>query len=117
MSGRRSSSVEGSATGIFGMLPESGRVGNGKLGWRPADQARNGVLELRPLHAHIDGLRFGVLNLGRGQRQVRRAIRLARPGPEQQPALTLSRVTLSVSLSWTTVAIEQGNARNPPRAD
>jgi len=35
MSGRRSRSVEGTETGIFGMSPASGRIAR-KLGWRAA---------------------------------------------------------------------------------
>ena len=71
MSGRRSSSVEGTVTGIFGMLPESTMRRDREFRGRPADQHRDGVLVLRALHTHIDELRFGVFDLGLGQRQVR----------------------------------------------
>ena len=51
MSGRRSSSVEGIATGILGMPPAQQARRDGELGRRPADQHGDGVLELRALDA------------------------------------------------------------------
>ena len=70
MSGRRSSSVEGTETGIFGMRPASGCIAIVQFGGRAADQHRDGVLELRALHADVDRLRLGGENLRLGRRDI-----------------------------------------------
>ena len=66
MSGRRSSSVEGTATGIFGIAAGEQVRRDREFGRRPADQHGDGVLVLRALHADIDLLRLGGLDLGLG---------------------------------------------------
>ena len=56
MSGRRSRSVEGTETGIFGMRPASGCIAIGSsAGGRPISIAME--CKLRMLHADVDDLR------------------------------------------------------------
>ena len=52
------------------MLPLSGCDPIGEFGRRAADQHGDGVLVLRALHADIDLLRLGGLDLGSGGRDV-----------------------------------------------
>ena len=70
MSGRRSSSVEGTETGIFGMRAGQRVHRDRQFRRRAADQHRDRVLELRALHADVDRLRLGGEDLGLGRRDI-----------------------------------------------
>ncbi len=63
MSGRRSSSVEGNATGTCGgwLLIGWGAIDNSAGGF--ADQDRDGVLVLRARHSEVDQLFLGRIQL------------------------------------------------------
>ncbi len=70
MSGRRSSSAEGTPAGTGGGFGGQRRRRQRQLGRRLADEHRDGVLELRALHADVDGLRLGRLDQRLRQRDV-----------------------------------------------
>ena len=99
MSGRRSSSVEGTETGIFGMRPAERAHRNREFRRRAPDQHRDGVLELRALHADVEGLRLGGENLGLGRRDIRLRYRI--------PAVELVLHDLQRGLVFLDRAIEQ----------
>ena len=99
MSGRRCNKSEGKPTGIGGGGSCSGATGIEKVdaGW--PDQRGDGMLKLRSLHAHVEGLRLGGLKL---------RLRLRHFHPGSQAALVT--VGGEVQAFWYCTTVESSNS-------